>query len=429
MSQPTLSLSSPHSVLSSGEEVRFRCVAPADLCAPVEFRLHRGGAGSPLARKSESRGTSVEMGVNNVDSSHQGSYTCLYAVQGSQTVHSSHSNSIAISVVVLQQPAIVFSSPTGEVTGGPQGPEVIEGHSFTITCSTVPQYTGGSFYLSFTGSSVTEAQAAVSHSAAFIFSAAELSHQGNYSCVYETTVSGRKFSSPASPLLPLTVTVVLQQPAIVLSSPTGEVTGGPQGPEVIEGHSFTITCSTVPQYPGGSFHLSFTGSNLTEAQAAVNHSTSFLFSAAELSHQGNYSCVYETTVSGRKFSSPASPLLPLTVTASLILPIALGVSGGLLLVLVPLVLFLLFWKRRHSSGRTQVAKTASNARPMNPYFPKGKASEEEDEQDYENAETLTGNDYEDGIGDEDSGSEADYVNYSDPTENKYSEDENIYQNS
>ncbi|XP_035254815.1 flocculation protein FLO11-like [Anguilla anguilla] len=317
MSQPTLSLSSPHSALSSGEEVRFRCVAPADLCAPVEFRLHRGGAGSPLARKSESRGTSVEMGVNNVDSSHQGSYTCLYAVQGNQTLRSSHSNSIAISVVVLQQPAIVLSSPTGEVTGGPQGPEVIEGHSFTITCSTVPQYPGGSFHLSFTGSNLTEAQAAANHSASFIFSAAELSHQGNYSCVYETTVSGRKFSSPASPLLPLTVTVVLQQPAIVFSSPTGEVTGGRQGPEVIEGHSFTITCSTVPQYTGGSFYLSFTGSSVTEAQAAVSHSAAFIFSAAELSHQGNYSCVYETTVSGRKFSSPASPLLPLTVTVVL----------------------------------------------------------------------------------------------------------------
>lgn len=116
-------------------------------------------------------------------------------------------------------------------------------------------------------------------------------------------------------------------------------------------------------------------------------------------------------------------------SASLILPIALGASGGLLLVLVPLVLFLLFWKRRHSSGRTQVAKTASNARTMNAYFAKGKASEEEDEQDYENVETLTGNDYEEEIGDEDSGSEADYVNYREPTENKYSEDENIYQNS
>ncbi|XP_064176538.1 deleted in malignant brain tumors 1 protein-like isoform X6 [Anguilla rostrata] len=77
--------------------------------------------------------------------------------------------------------------------------------------------------------------------------------------------------------------------------------------------------------------------------------------------------------------------------ASLILPIALGASEGLLLVLVPLVFFLLFWKRRHSSGRTQVAKTASNARTMNPSFAKGKASEEEDEQNYVNYRDPTEN--------------------------------------
>ncbi|XP_064176535.1 deleted in malignant brain tumors 1 protein-like isoform X3 [Anguilla rostrata] len=78
-------------------------------------------------------------------------------------------------------------------------------------------------------------------------------------------------------------------------------------------------------------------------------------------------------------------------SASLILPIALGASEGLLLVLVPLVFFLLFWKRRHSSGRTQVAKTASNARTMNPSFAKGKASEEEDEQNYVNYRDPTEN--------------------------------------
>ncbi|XP_031676656.1 uncharacterized protein LOC116371794 [Oncorhynchus kisutch] len=211
---------------------------------------------------------------------------------------------------LLVQPDIFLTDPMGGVFRGHQGPEMFRGYNFTITCSTQPQYPGGSFLLTFTSSNRT--QPAVNHSAAFLFPAADDSHQGNYSCVYENYVFSHNFSSE-SELLSLTITDLLVQPDIFLTDPMGGVFRGHQGPEMFRGYNFTITCSTQPQYPGGSFLLTFTGSNRT--QPAVNHSAAFLFPAADDSHQGNYICVYESYVFSHNFSSE-SELLSLAITAS-----------------------------------------------------------------------------------------------------------------
>ncbi|KAL7856326.1 hypothetical protein AOLI_G00199300 [Acnodon oligacanthus] len=87
----------------------------------------------------------------------------------------------------------------------------------------------------------------------------------------------------------------LAHPTISVSTPI-RVSRSLQGPEVFRDYSFTITCSTQPQHPGGSFHLKLPWNNRSDSQAAVSHSASFLFPAADDSHQGNYSCVYENQV-------------------------------------------------------------------------------------------------------------------------------------
>ncbi|KAL7856325.1 hypothetical protein AOLI_G00199290 [Acnodon oligacanthus] len=87
----------------------------------------------------------------------------------------------------------------------------------------------------------------------------------------------------------------LAHPTISVSTPI-RVYRSLQGPEVFRGYSFTITCSTQPQHPGGSFHLKLPWNNRSDSQAAVSHSASFLFPAADDSHRGNYSCVYENQV-------------------------------------------------------------------------------------------------------------------------------------
>ncbi|XP_055780243.1 deleted in malignant brain tumors 1 protein-like [Salvelinus fontinalis] len=108
---------------------------------------------------------------------------------------------------------------------------------------------------------------------------------------------------------------LLVQPDISLTDSMGGVSRGHQGPEMFRGYSFTITCSIQPQYPGGSFLLTSTGSNRTQTQPAVNHSAAFLFPAADDSHQGNYNCVYDNYVFSHNFSSE-SDLLSLTVTGN-----------------------------------------------------------------------------------------------------------------
>uniref|UniRef100_A0A8C4EX51 Scavenger receptor cysteine-rich type 1 protein M130 n=1 Tax=Dicentrarchus labrax TaxID=13489 RepID=A0A8C4EX51_DICLA len=139
----------------------------------------------------------------------------------------------------------------------------------------------------------------------------------NYYCVRSGSSlreCARSYSS--SSILTLTCSDLLVRPNISVSSSTYGVSEAQQQEfRVLRGSTFTISCSIQPQYPGGSFQLTFTSSNTTHnyTQPAVNHSAHFLFPAAEPAHQGNYSCVYHVYVFSHNFSSE-SRLLSLTVS-------------------------------------------------------------------------------------------------------------------
>ncbi|KAL4007866.1 hypothetical protein ACER0C_001718 [Sarotherodon galilaeus] len=102
-------------------------------------------------------------------------------------------------------------------------------------------------------------------------------------------------STVLSSILDLTCSEVLVQPIISVSSSMDVVSEAQQHwLQVFRGSSFNISCSIQPQYPGGFFLLTFTSSNTSYnyTQPAVNHSSHFLFPAAEPAHQGRYSCLY-----------------------------------------------------------------------------------------------------------------------------------------
>ncbi|XP_045070186.1 deleted in malignant brain tumors 1 protein-like [Coregonus clupeaformis] len=143
---------------------------------------------------------------------------------------------------------------------------------------------------------------------------------------------------------------LLVQPDIFLTDSMGGVSRGHQGPEVFRGYNFTITCSTQPQYPGGSFLLTFTGSNRTQTQPAVNHSAAFLFPAADDSHQGNYSCVYDNYVFSHNFFSE-SELLNLTVTASPLPAFIIRHVVVLLILLTAITTIYLYYKTTRRQKR------------------------------------------------------------------------------
>ncbi|XP_037615883.1 uncharacterized protein LOC119482456 [Sebastes umbrosus] len=116
-------------------------------------------------------------------------------------------------------------------------------------------------------------------------------------------------------ILNLTCSDLLLQPNISGSSSVDRVSEAQQqGFHVLRGSTFTISCSVQPQYPGGSFQLTFTSSTsaLKYTQPAVNHSAHFLFPAAEPAHQGSYRCVYHVYVFSHDFFSE-SRLISLTV--------------------------------------------------------------------------------------------------------------------
>ncbi|XP_035852829.1 scavenger receptor cysteine-rich type 1 protein M130-like isoform X1 [Sander lucioperca] len=123
-------------------------------------------------------------------------------------------------------------------------------------------------------------------------------------------------SYSSSSFLHLTCSDLLLQPNISVSSSMVGVSEEDQQEvfQVFWGSNFTISCSIQPQYPGGSFQLTFTSSNSAHnyTQPAVNHSAHFLFPAAEPAHQGSYSCVYHVNVFSHNFSSE-SHVLSLTV--------------------------------------------------------------------------------------------------------------------
>ncbi|KTF96226.1 hypothetical protein cypCar_00003601 [Cyprinus carpio] len=203
LQMPTLSLTSRHAAVSPGENIQFRCTTPKPRCnANAEFQLFRNGPS--ISSQKHVSGVTFNL---NVDVSHQGSYSCHYSYQNN-TIKSPLSKTVSITVVNLQQPRISHSAPDGWFDEELQGAVITRGHSFTIICSTESQFPGGSFHL-FRGSNITKTESAVNHSSSFFFPEAEYSNEGNYSCVYEVSVSSRSFRSSASELLLITITASL----------------------------------------------------------------------------------------------------------------------------------------------------------------------------------------------------------------------------
>ncbi|XP_044215331.1 uncharacterized protein LOC122987488 [Thunnus albacares] len=152
------------------------------------------------------------------------------------------------------------------------------------------------------------------------------------------------------PIISLFIELLVQPVISVTSTMDGVSEAQQQRFWVRRGSNFTISCSVQPQYPGGSFQLTFTSSNTiyNYTQPAVNHSADFLFPAADPAHQGSYSCVYGVYVFDHNFSSE-SRLLSLTVTDPTVHIIRLLALPVTLLLVVAVVVFILKASRGQKS--------------------------------------------------------------------------------
>ncbi|XP_037400456.1 deleted in malignant brain tumors 1 protein-like isoform X2 [Pygocentrus nattereri] len=364
---PSISLH-PTKEVTWGEKVDITCSVETQFTGGSFTLIQNSGS----FRETKS-GSSITFSLPKVDFVHEGSYYCQYQISVSRRDFSSpHSRSVHFSVVVILPTPSIFLSPTKEATWG---------EKVDITCSVETKFTGGTFTLMKHSGSYTEIKNG--NSVTFSFPEVDFIHEGFYYCQYQTRVSGRDFSSPQSSSVNISVIVNLLEPKISLKHNGGWFYWGQEGPEVTRGQSFSIICSTKPQYPGGSFHLEFSGSR-ARTQSAVDHSTTFFFPEADFVHQGNYSCVYEFTASPHTFNSPSSELLAVSVKASLAPFIISGVAAGLLLILVPIICFM----KRCKEKKYQMAMMTDDGRCMDNVYGIYAMASGDNEDVHLNAETA-----------------------------------------
>ena len=98
---PSLSLLSPHAVFVAGEAVRFSCTVLLGHHLS-DFHLYKQGVSTPLVtQRVDQSQTRVELTLTDLETFHQGSYSCVYRIRGSspsQLLASPPSNSINITV-------------------------------------------------------------------------------------------------------------------------------------------------------------------------------------------------------------------------------------------------------------------------------------------------------------------------------------------
>ncbi|XP_070836714.1 uncharacterized protein [Chaetodon trifascialis] len=249
-----------------------------------------------------------------------------------------------------------LSLPKPSISTNPAG-EATLAHDVSITCSIPTEHVNGTFILEKISSSFRKTQTSSTNSTTFSILRVNFDNEGSYQCQYHTTVSSRNFSSPFSDSVRLSVTVPLQQPSISLTSPNGGLVWGPEGAEVTRCYSFVITCSINSTYSEGHFLLYFSGSNMTYTEPAVNLSASFNFPVAEYEHQGNYGCVYEVTLSSRKFTSAMTEMMSATIKLPLSKVVSSVFAPLLLLVTVLLMVSLSYRKRQRDKQPEALAQT------------------------------------------------------------------------
>ncbi|XP_065102746.1 uncharacterized protein [Paramisgurnus dabryanus] len=150
-----------------------------------------------------------------------------------------------------------------------------------------------------------------------ILSDLEISHQGSYSCLYgihskvDNSPSGNSppGNSPHSNFINITV-LEIHTPQIWYNTSPEARPGW-----VIRGHSFNVTCSAQPQYPGGSFQLRLIRPNGTVRHSlpALTPSVTFTFSNAQSNNEGYYCCLYKVQTRERTFVSRESQPLPISI--------------------------------------------------------------------------------------------------------------------
>ncbi|KAL6476462.1 hypothetical protein MHYP_G00149610 [Metynnis hypsauchen] len=212
-----------------------------------------------------------------------------------------------------QQPPAV-SLPTPSISLSPNK-EITWGDKVNINCSVETQFTGGTLSLIKHSGSFRDTKNGTSIT--FSLPEVDFVHEGSYYCQYQTRVSSRRFSSPQSSSVNISVKATLPIPSISLCP----------GKEVTWGEKVDINCSVKTQFIGGSFTLIQNSGSFRETKSGT--SVTFSLPKVDFVHEGSYYCQYQTRVSSHYFSSPHSSSVHFSVAVTLPTPsISLSPTKG-----------------------------------------------------------------------------------------------------
>uniref|UniRef100_A0AAQ6IMP4 Ig-like domain-containing protein n=1 Tax=Anabas testudineus TaxID=64144 RepID=A0AAQ6IMP4_ANATE len=357
----------PAGEVNWGQDVGITCSISTQLLGGTFILQKTSGS---FRQTQTSSNNSATFNIPKVNFDNEGSYQCQYEKRTeSQTFRSDLSDSVRVSVTVSFPKPNISMNPAGEVNWG---------QDVGITCSVSTQLLGGTFILQKTSGSFRENQTSSNNSATFNVHRVDFDKEGLYQCQYQTMISGLDFSSPLSNSARLSISVWLQKPSISLTSPDGGLVLSPEAAQVTRSSSFIITCSINSRFPDGHFFLIFSGSSVT-SKSAVDHSASFNFPVAEYKHQGNYSCVYEVTLSTRKFNSTETESISVTIKLPFLQLLSSVAAGSLLLLLsvLFLVIGLVCRRKRRERERANQPRTRVSSKVA-------VEDDEDDSEDYVN---------------------------------------------
>ncbi|XP_038642640.1 deleted in malignant brain tumors 1 protein-like [Scyliorhinus canicula] len=357
--QPSVSTSPAYPVYVSGESVTMTCTIPFVFSTG---RLQWLQNSVSILSSNTSR-RSLTYTIHNISCSGEGRYRCSYEAQLSgRWIMSSPSQPIEIRLAgeshldPLPQPAIEMS---------PEHTVYVSGETVTITCEVPHAVSVGRFHLLKDSNPVLENRGS-QKSLVYPIRNITRSNEGAYKCSYQARVAGRWLPSFASNPIRINITNPPAQPTISKSS---------ESPVYIAGEAVVIHCSAPAGDSTGRVQLlkdavPVIGS--TRSQQTLNYTIGSTNSSGE----GNYTCIYQTQVSGRWIVSSPSRLVRITrkpmPSVNILVPYV-PVAGVLLLIFIVAIVVAIKIKKKkgllntgaecvHHQNQTQVGDRLNQTR-------------------------------------------------------------------
>ncbi|XP_016072663.1 PREDICTED: leukocyte immunoglobulin-like receptor subfamily B member 3, partial [Miniopterus natalensis] len=334
----------PSPVVATGGNVSLSCSSQST--SGTFHLLKEGGADPPRHMESEprvsARGSWALFAVGPVSASHGGTYRCYGSSRSYPYVWSEPSDPLHIEVTGVHREPSLLAQP---------GSLVLPGDSLTLQCRS----DGG-----FDRFALTKVQRLTApqrldgqHSPSFPLGPVTREHGGQYRCY-----SGHNLSHVwSAPSAPLDILVAGLYPKPSLSAQPG--------PSVPWGADVTLQCASETRFD--TFHLHREGSldppqHLRLQGRFARSQANFTISAVTSGHGGTYRCYGSHSTSPYLLSHPSDPLELRVSGLSWNLPVLIGVSVALIL-LLSLLLSLLFLALRH---RRQGQRRTSDAAMKDP---------------------------------------------------------------